>query len=246
VTVGVSEYGLIVYGTPWADKNNPQRTSIARLLAANEAVLPPRNSFEISDKTGPGINWTTLFDQHPGQYRPDFSIIRLMQANGTEVIGTIAINPLDETLLSVNWDQDTFPSDTLIDSDGLWLNEQGFDQTSARGNFDAIIDPLSVYPGHGMQNVVAGDRFLIVEDIGNPDPDHLYDAEAWGPLVAVANDIIEWDGSQWNVVFNSSQEVDRMAWQTNIYTGVQYMWNGISWVKSFEGEYRAGAWSLEL
>ena len=234
VTVGISDYGIIVYG------------GVARLLAANEAVLPPRNSFDISDKVGPGIIWSTLFEQYPGQYRPDFSIIRITQPNGTEVIGTIAINPLDETLLSINWDADTYPSNTLIDSSGLRLGELGFDQNSSRGNFDAIIDPTKVYPGQGMQNVVAGDRFLIVEDIGNPDPEHLYDSEAWGNLVAFANDIIEWDGSQWNVIFNSSQEFERMAWQTNIYTNVQYMWNTISWVKSFEGEYRTGQWSLEL
>jgi hypothetical protein len=294
VTVGISDYGVMVYGKQWADKNQTQHTSFARLLAANEAVLPPRNSFDISDKTGPGINWSTLFDQYPGQYRPDFSIIRLMQPNGAEVIGTIVINPLDETQLSVNWDQDTFPSDTLIDSEGRWLYDQGFDQASARGNFDAIIDPQKIYPGHGMQNVEAGDRFLIVEDIGHEYGGKLYDStvtykfddiviylnkhyksislppvtnilptsdntkwqlidgpDAWKStngidFVAYANDIIEWDGSQWNIVFNSSQETERMAWQTNIYTGVQYTWNTVSWVKSFEGEYRTGEWSLEL
>jgi hypothetical protein len=238
VSVGVSDYGLIVYG------------GVARLLSATEPVLPPRNPFEVSDKVGPGINWSTLFDQYPGQLRNGFSIIRLMQPNGTEVIGTIGFLvdsnnvPLDETLLSVTWDADTFPSDTLIDSGGLRLGEIGFDQGSAQGNFDAIIDPTKIYPGNGITNLVAGDRFLIVDDIIDTSVNTI--PNPWGEFAAVANDIIEWDGAQWNIIFNSSQETDRMAWQTNIYTGVQYMWNGVSWVKSFEGEYRAGEWSLEL
>jgi hypothetical protein len=39
-----------------------------------------------------------------------------------------------------------------------------------------------------------------------------------------------------------------LLYQTNIYNGkrVQYCWNGVSWVKSFEGEYRAGTWRLVL
>jgi hypothetical protein len=64
--------------------------------------------------------------------------------------------------------------------------------------------------------------------------------------VAKSNDIIEYTGTAWQVIFNSNQETTTMVWQTNIYTGVQYLWNGVSWVKSFEGEYRAGEWRLEL
>jgi hypothetical protein len=235
VSVGVGDYGLIVYNKP-PEANDPIRYGMAKLLAATEAVLPPRNSFDISNKTGPEINWRQLFEQHPGQYRPGFSIIRLLQPNGSEVIGTIALLPDgSETVLTVNWDQDTYPSDTDIITTGD--REAGGGRST--GTFDAIIDPSKVYPGHGMTGETAGDRFLIVEDIGPG-------TEAWGNFTAFANDIIEWDGSNWNVIFDSAQEADTMIWQTNIYTGVQYMWNGVSWVKSFEGEYRAGSWSLEL
>ena len=63
---------------------------------------------------------------------------------------------------------------------------------------------------------------------------------------AKENDIIEWDGSQWTVIFEAAQNDDQIIYQTNIYTGVQYKWNGISWVKSFEGEYKAGQWRIVL
>jgi hypothetical protein len=222
VSVGISDYGLIVYN------------GVAKLLAASEAVLPPRNSFDISEKGGAAINWRILLDQYPGQYKEGFSIIRLTQANGSEVIGTIAINPLDESVLSVNWDVDTYPSNSDIITTG--------DRESRNlnpGKFDAIIDPTKVYPEHGMTAVLPGDRFLIVDDI-------FPNTEAWGDFTASANDIIEWQTDHWEVIFDSVHETDIMIWQTNIYTGVQYMWNGVSWVKSFEGEYRSGTWSLEL
>jgi hypothetical protein len=68
----------------------------------------------------------------------------------------------------------------------------------------------------------------------------------WDELNASANDIIEWNGSEWNVVFDSTQITDRIVYQTNIYTGTQYVWNGVHWAKSYEGEYKVGEWQLEL
>jgi hypothetical protein len=99
---------------------------------------------------------------------------------------------------------------------------------------------------------------LIIEDVGStanlknnqwtgtPGTAATNYSVVWGPLVAKANDIIEWNGTAWNVIFAHAQFPHTMVWQTNIYTGVQYLWNGVSWVKSFEGEYRPGSWRLEL
>jgi hypothetical protein len=99
------------------------------------------------------------------------------------------------------------------------------------------------------QTIAVGTRFLLVEDIGDTNNDD--GADAWkstgvADLVAQANDIIEWTGSAWSIIFNSSQETDALVWQTNIYTGVQYLWNGVSWVKSFEGEYTSDKWKIVL
>ena len=94
------------------------------------------------------------------------------------------------------------------------------------------------------QTIAAGKRFLIIEDIG--DITNVTPAEAWGALVAKANNIIEWTGTAWQVIFDHSQYSDTMVWQTNIYTGVQYLWNGVSWVKSFEGVYESSQWKIVL
>ena len=67
----------------------------------------------------------------------------------------------------------------------------------------------------------------------------------WGNLVANANDIIEWNGAQWVVVFNS-QQTNTLTYITNAYTGVQYKWDGTQWTKSMEGVYPAGKWQIIL
>jgi hypothetical protein len=172
-------------------------------------------------------------------------MIHLQQPNGSYVVGTFVVNALDESKLSVNWNPDTLTTNTGIDSTGkldsaVGYNGAGSYRPNSTGTFDAIINPLTYNP----DAVVTGTRYLLVDDIGNIN--NVDPATEWGTLVAYANDIIEWTGSAWRVVFAHSQFASTMVWQTNIYTGVQYLWNGVSWVKSYEGEYRAGQWKIVL
>ena len=60
-----------------------------------------------------------------------------------------------------------------------------------------------------------------------------------------ANSIIEWNGSRWVSVFDPD-EVTTNVYITNLRTGIQYKWDGVQWLKSFEGEYLPGSWSLAL
>jgi hypothetical protein len=231
----VSNFGLQVYG------------GVAKLLDVHEAVIPSRDAIAIAEKIGPAINWRTVLDQYPGMYRAGFSIIRLIQDDGHEIVGTVALNPMDDTLMSVSWDQDTYPTNTLIAGFG----EYSTVRVSSPGTFDAIIDPQKTGPKGSGLNPSAGTRYLIIEDLGDNSNDD--GPDAWknndgSDFVAKENDIIEWDGDTWHIIFNSTShsESDPTVYQTNIYTGVQYKWAGLAWVKSFEGEYRAGSWSLEL
>jgi hypothetical protein len=65
-------------------------------------------------------------------------------------------------------------------------------------------------------------------------------------FIANTNDVIEWSGTKWSVIFNAAATTDTITYLTNIYTNVQYKWDGVSWRKSFEGEYPRGTWRLEL
>ena len=87
----------------------------------------------------------------------------------------------------------------------------------------------------------AGTRYLLTASIGSSG--NVEGSVVWNNLVADANDIIEFNGSIWQVVFDSSSETST-EYITNILTGVQYRWTGEEWIKSVEGVYRGGEWSL--
>ena len=169
---------------------------------------------------GPPINWKVLLDQY-GKVRNDTSQIRLKQPNGNEIIGTIATSTLDDTILLYNIDQDTIPANTL---------------TSVK----KIINPLTYAPSSPQTN----DRYLIIDQIG--DSTATVQSSTWGTLIASVGDIIEYDGSAWKKVFDASHPDSTQHYVTNTNTGIQYRFNGIEWVKSYEGIYTGGNWSIVL
>jgi hypothetical protein len=206
-----------------------------QLLNPGENSTADNSSLAIPAKQGVPADWLSLLDQYPGKYIAGAGRIYLIQPTGYEVSGTFAVNALDSTTLSVTWNVDTYPSNTTIASV----------YRASPGTFDAIINPLTFNPVDNTP--VAGQRYLLIDDIGDAQTNtNTNNAVAWGTLIARANDIIEYNGTIWTVVFEAAQNSDNLIYQTNIYTGVQYKWNGVSWVKSFEGEYRAGAWRLVL
>lgn len=198
-----------------------------KLVAFAEAVTENKPT-DIPAKWGLDTNWYRLLDQY-GEFRAGSSRIHLIRVDGPEIVGTIAVDPADETVMLVNWDPDTYPTNTVIGN---------------RGTIDAIIDPTTYNP----LGVTAGKRFLILEDIGSVD--NVDGVAAWknsdnSDFIASADDIIEWDGSNWSIVFNASEVTDTV-YITNLRTGVQYKWDGDIWSKSFDGEYPAGNWRLVL
>jgi len=65
------------------------------------------------------------------------------------------------------------------------------------------------------------------------------------PIVAKANDIIEYDGVRWVLAFNSIQQGPGQ-YVTNLTTGIQYEWTADGWIKSYQGIYNGGSWSIVL
>jgi hypothetical protein len=196
---------------------------------------------------GPPVNWKVLLDQY-GRVVNGTSQIRLTQPNGNEVIGTIATTTLDDTILLYTIDQDTIPANTLT-------------------AVSKIINPLTFDPG---ANPTDGVRYLITEDIGDPakrvgktaaqddeyasDTDRSADEEGyffsarWRHAPASKNDIIQWDANsgEWDVVWDASDPDSTQAYVTNLNTGIQYKFNDGVWLKSYEGIYNAGKWTIVL
>ena len=163
----------------------------------------------------------------------------MSKSNGNEIVAYISIDPLDEKRLALNFDPDTLPTNTDI---------------SGRGTIDAIVNPETFNPITNGAPAV-GKRYLILENINvnrhYNDPGYSGPV-AWknstGPVedpVLYANDIIEWDGGKWNVVFNSLTTT-AVTYITNSYTGVQYKWENNSWSKSIEGIYSKELWRIIL
>jgi hypothetical protein len=113
---------------------------------------------------------------------------------------------------------------------------------------DAVIDPLISGPGAGLPAPVAGIRYLLTESTGSDS--NTYNPAAWTgtdgrALVAQANDIIEYTGTRWRVIF-IARTITTQEFVTNITTGIQYEWTGQNWIKSYQGLYPGGTWSLVL
>ena len=195
-------------------------------------------------------NWRNITNVYPGQYQDDISrlYIRRLDEN-RDITGTISINPSDETQLIINWDSDTFPSNTIIEGPAR-LNAQWT-------TIDYIVDPQKTNPiTDNMRGV--GSRILLLNDIGDKDNGD-FGPVAWDgrfqftDLVASKDDIIEWDGNQWQIVFDASEnkliyndEVEKVVYVTNLKTGIQYRWDGTDWLLSVEGLYPNGTWRLSL
>lgn len=203
-----------------------------------DPTIVPNGSYEDLTPTSivgdSNLLWPAVLNMY-GTYRPGISQIRLnrpaIAAPNTDnpIIGTIVVDPTDDRLVLFTVDPDTAPQNTLAP-------------------IDAIIDPLASGPGAGLSLPVLGQRYLLTENTG--DYDNFGNPSAWlgdggQPLVASANDIIEWNGTRWRVVF-VSKDITNTEYVTNITTGTQYEWTGAEWIKSYQGVYPPGAWSLVL
>ena len=187
---------------------------------SNDSLTPP-------DSPDSNLLWQSVVGMY-GVLRPGISLVALEQEDGSEVIGTVAFDPSDDRFLLFDVDQDSIPANTLQP-------------------VTAVIDPLSSGPGAGLPPAVIGRRYLLTDATGSDDGF----AEAWAgtdnqPLVALANDIITWDGNRWIVYFDSTSSPDNIQYVTNITTGIQYEWTGSSWIKSYQGLYPGGTWRLVL
>ncbi len=142
----------------------------------------------------------------------------------TEIVGTFILDPTDDRLLIYSIDVDTLPQNTL-------------------DPVDSVINPLVTGPNAGLPGPVNGRRYLIVDDIGHAGDTTI----TWGNVVARANDIIEYDSGtgQWFVSFDSNADII-VQYVTNLATAVQYRYTDNNWMKSWEGWYDQGDYSIVI
>lgn len=196
-------------------------------LRQDQPVDQPNSSLVPPASPASNLLWHAIIDMY-GVLRPGVSLMQLEQDDGSIVVGTIAYDPTDDRFLLFSVDEDSVPANTL-------------DPVAA------VINPLASGPGNGLSPPVFRQRYLLTEDTGS---DNGY-AEAWAgtsgqPLIASANDIVEYNGSRWVISFDSTSSPDNIQYVTNITTSTQYEWTGATWIKSYQGLYPGGAWNLVL
>ena len=178
-------------------------------------------------------SWEALIEALPGTYRAGLSKIYLKTDESNNYIaGTFTINVLDPTKIIIDFDE--LRDDTPIAG-----------PAGTRTSIDYIVDPLRFDPNQDKQS---GIRLMLLGDVGNSI--NTDGADAWKnndgtEFIANENDIVEWDGNGWSIVFDAST-ITETTYTTNLNTGHQYKWTGEFWIRSYEGEYSGGTWSVLL
>ena len=230
--------------------------NMLQLLPEGTSFNPNNETLDIPNSPDTDLYWKSFLNVY-GTVRPGISQIWLQNPHmATDIVGTIAFNPVDDRTLIYNIDSDTLPQNTLQ-------------------AVNSVINPRMKGPNAGLPPASNGQRYLIVNSIGvskkinyedllmedgemyatendevmvldetvdNPEP-----TIAWGNIVANANDIIEFDGSQnkWIVSFDS-QSTTNSEYVTNLTSGIQYRFSDNVWTKSYEGFYEAGDFSIVI
>ena len=196
-----------------------------QLLPANQPLRPNNEMLDIPEAPDTELYWSSLLSVY-GAIKPGISQIWLQnQHMTTDIVGTINLNPTDDRILLYNIDTDTLPENTLTP-------------------VNSIINPQSKGPSHGLPAVANGQRYLLIENIGDVDN---VSPSIWGNVVANANDIIQYNSSaqQWQVDFDSKNSTTT-EYVKNLTSSVQYRFTDGVWVKSFEGWYEAGDFSIVI
>ena len=172
-------------------------------------------------------NWEKLLEEY-GEYIPNYNTLwlRLVGDNVLTnfshlVSGTFSLNPTVKNQLIYNVDVSTLPTLSTLTP-----------------TVNAIINPTKTYPTGSLPTPQQGDRYLLLDNIrpgGN----------IWGNISANTNDIIEYNNSEWIVVF-SSRSIKIFTYIKNLKSSSYWTWTGNEWINTIDACYNPGYWSLKL
>jgi len=206
------------------------RISVAKNGSAEEITL--LNEFGQVDPT---LSWQDLIQKY-GQITPDITKIRLkldpdLDVDDSDIIGGIAQDPLHQNILIFTPDIDTLPGNTILP-------------------IHDIIDPMEVYPGNGLPTAVAGQRYLLTSADSRGEgpviPPNV-PTSPWGQnLVVYPNDIIQFNGVEWVVIFDSRNSIGK-NYVVNTTNSSQYTFDSATqeWTYTYFGIYQPGYWRID-
>ena len=206
------------------------KISVAKGTAGDEITL-------LNDKgqIDPSLSWDTLLHIY-GQISPNITKIRLkldpdLDVSDFDIIGNIIQDVTRKNVLLFEVDIDTLPANSILP-------------------ITDIIDPTELMPGKGLPYASAGQRYLLTShsSIGEePAFPAGVSTSPWGAnVIAYPNDIIEFNGIQWNVIFDS-QNATSKNYVVNNKNSSQYMFDAVTqeWTFTYYGQYSPGAWRVD-
>ena len=256
-TVTPGQYALLLLGN---------RITLLGEQATNNSTHASNRAnrvFTSQSQYGDKINWHKLESLYSKTIQNGISQIKLQQSttnvNGDDIIvevtGTVSIDPQDEFTLLLDLDTDSVPTNTLNAVDAV-INPLTFNPSAAPVGTRYLITEDIGNKINTDGKTAAETNIRASDDDGTPSADTVPNyAEAWGTTIASANDIIEKDAAgNWvrrfdadaNTLYSDSSTYLQTQYVTNLTTGVQYKWTGANgfWVKSYEGFYEPGSWSI--
>ncbi len=183
----------------------------------------------------PLLNWQDLIQKY-GQITPNITKIRLklnpdLDVSSSDIIGGIVQDPTRQNVLIFSPDIDTLPANTIP-------------------AITTIIDPKEVVPGNGLPVAAPGQRYLLTshDSIGEePAIPPGVPTSPWGSsLVAYPNDVIEFNGLNWSVIFDSRNSTGK-NYVINNSNSSQYVFDSLTqeWTYTYFGVYSPGYWRID-
>lgn len=137
----------------------------------------------------------------------------------TDLIGWLTLDSTNQNLLTWTPDLESFPSSSIP-------------------AIDMIVNPLKNGPEIGLPPSSIGQRYLLTED----PP---VNSQSWGNIQASENDIIEFNGSAWQVSWRANNNTNGVQYVKNNFSGLYYVYNE-SWTPLVSSQYLQGYWRLSL
>ena len=187
----------------------------------------------LNSKTNVAQSWPSLLQLY-GQIEPGITKLRLklnpnIKLDTQDIIGSITIDSNNENIIVFAPDINTLPPNTIPP-------------------ITSIIDPTEISPGHGLAVATAGQRYLLTSiDDKNSEPiiPPGVSTSPWGQnIVAYPNDIIEFNGINWIVIFDSRHSTGNNYVMNNA-DSTQYTYDGVNWAYTYYGKYSPGYWRID-
>lgn len=204
-----------------------------KISVANAGAVDHITLLNEFGQVDPLLNWESLIQKY-GQITPNITKIRLkldpdLDVTDTDIIGGIAQDPMNQNVLIFTPDLDTLPATTMLP-------------------ITNIIDPTEIWPGNGLPLATAGQRYLLTSANSAGEEPAIplnVPTSPWGQfIVAYPNDIIEYNGINWVVSFDSRNS-SGLNYVVNNANASQYRFDGVDWTYTYYGIYGPGYWRID-